>query len=135
MRTKQNKTPALKMQCQRLTVFYTPSKAWVTFPAPPSVAHTACLIGSNWVHFTAAAVLGGPPMVLTSKNAGVSCCNWAALLPVASSGLSSWCQASILPTTFQTRGFHCYSSCAFTSGLSSARLQLLSMTPSHLQNQ
>ena len=38
----------------------------VPSPALPSAAHTACLLGSGWLHSTAAAVLGGHPMVLAS---------------------------------------------------------------------
>ena len=45
------------------------------FCSSPSVAHTAGLLCSVWLHFTAPAVLGGHPMVLDLQNVGVTCCN------------------------------------------------------------
>jgi len=50
------------------------SKSLVTLPALPSAAHTACLLGSNWLHSTADAVLVGHSKLLTptSKMLGSS---------------------------------------------------------------
>ena len=70
--------------------------------APLFAVCTACLLGSGWLHSTAAAVLGGHPMVMTSPKCWVSC-NWAALSLIASLG-----------------------------SLHGAKLQLLCMTPSIL---
>ena len=53
-----------------LTVFWAPPMDQkVTSLALPSVAHTACLLGSGWLHsIIAAAVLGGQPTVLESQK-------------------------------------------------------------------
>lgn len=66
------------------------------FPTLPSAAHTACLLASARLHSIAAAVLGGPPLVLASPK----CCSLLLQLgcafTIAAPGLSSWCK----PSTF-----------------------------------
>jgi hypothetical protein len=69
--------------------------------------------GSSWLHSTMTTLLAGHPMKLTSPKCWGPCCNRAAHLPIASSVLSSGTLA--LPHN--------------------ANPQLLSMTPSCLQNQ
>lgn len=55
--------------------------------ALPSPAHIACLMGSGQLHAILVAIIGGCPMVLTFSTCWVLHCNWAAPLPVASTGL------------------------------------------------
>lgn len=43
-------------------------RVWVTFPSLPSSVQTAYLLGSSWLHSTAAAVLDGHSMALASPK-------------------------------------------------------------------
>lgn len=77
-----------------------PQGAWITSLTPPSAAHTT--------FFRAAQACSSPPwlpfLVVVpwhhqSPSAGVFHCGWAALVPMASPGLSSYCQSQILHMT------------------------------------
>lgn len=79
------------------------------------------------------------PSVLVPWRRWVSCCTWAtlSLSPEISSGLSSQCQAYTLCMTLSIQGLSSFQNCSFAIALAShsVKPQLLSMTPSYLQNQ
>lgn len=50
------------------TMFWASPKSLSISPALASAAHTTSLLGSSWLHSTAAAVLGGRPVVLASPK-------------------------------------------------------------------
>lgn len=57
--------------------------AWVTSQAPPSAAHTACLLDADQLHSTVAAVLGSHLMVLPSLK------RWRLLLHLSCTSANS----------------------------------------------
>lgn len=118
-----------------LTIFWTPSR--VTSLALPSATHTACLLGSGWLHSTAVADFGGHPMVLASPKCWVFCYNWAAHSPLL--GSLHGAKPQLLCMTLSVLSLqlllwlHLHQWPLLASP--GVKPQLLSMAPSCLQNQ
>lgn len=94
-------------------------RVWVTSPAPPSAAHTAHLLGSCWLHSTAAAAAGDHPVVLASPKC------WGLLLQLGRTFTNSlsWTLFMVPSPTFLHDPFNPEAStgtpaCTVTSGLS-----------------
>lgn len=48
-----------------LPIFWVPPRVLVSSLSLPFAAHTACLLGSGWLHYVPVLVLAGHPMMLT----------------------------------------------------------------------